>query len=214
MIPVATILGLAAYSSARTPLRELVPFMPIALSLLLLLTSYSLPRFSSNGEGYIPLHQEISLEDGPSEPTYGSNIATSWPRRQSGATHGSGDEVPLVPDMCGQCDLQFAHMSRSTSRLSQLRSLHESSIDLNEPLSQLTPQLVSRWATLVPNALQGGSEFQTIGMFTGSTYHCRGCHGGFEGPSTSSTDCAQCPSASARSESPLLEQVPHSPSGP
>lgn len=210
MIPIATLLGLVAYSSARTPLTELVPWMPIAFSLLLLLTSYSLPRFCSNFDDYIPLHQQTSLEDGPSQSRYGSSVATLGSGRQTCSTHGSRDGPPPLADWPERClrEYQVAHMSRSTTHMSQLPSVHESDIDLNESMSLPTPQRVSQWTTLLPNTAQPGPELQAAGMPPTSTYLSR------DGPSTSSTEDAQCPSTSARSGSPLLEQVPHNHIGP
>ena len=58
----ATFLGLAAYSSARTPLKELVPWLPTALCLFILLTVYFFPKLRNSLRGDHGTH--IDLEDG------------------------------------------------------------------------------------------------------------------------------------------------------
>lgn len=60
----ATFLGLAAYSSARTPLKELVPWLPIALCLFILLTVFFFPkvrRIFNGGGGDEP---QFAMEEG------------------------------------------------------------------------------------------------------------------------------------------------------
>ena len=221
MIPMATFLGLAAYSSAHTPLRELVPWMPVGLSTLLLLTAYSLPRFWPNFEGYAPVDRQISLEDGLFQPPVGSNEAildSSQAFESPRSDHGSSSRIALCEQ--GSRELQVSHMSRSTSPSSRLLSVHDSDIDLDEP----TPYPFAQWvsyptARILRNLPQtvSQSESQVTGIPMVSIRSCRDCpandeasHSGNDQRSQRSSSpgsqAGQCDSTSARSEMALLGQ--------
>jgi hypothetical protein len=57
-----TFFGLAAYSSARTPLKELIPWLPTALCLFILLTVYFFPKLRQSLRG--DNGTQIAMEEG------------------------------------------------------------------------------------------------------------------------------------------------------
>jgi hypothetical protein len=68
----AAFLGLAAYSSARTSLKELVPWLPLALCLFVLLTVYFFPRLRQSLSGNN--EEQISMEEGRTRGFYGTPV--------------------------------------------------------------------------------------------------------------------------------------------
>ncbi|KUJ18550.1 uncharacterized protein LY89DRAFT_732109 [Mollisia scopiformis] len=64
----ATFLGFAAYSSARTPLMDLVPWLPMIVWLFVLLTVYFLPRLRELFAQ--PLDPEDAMEQGRHHPVH------------------------------------------------------------------------------------------------------------------------------------------------
>jgi hypothetical protein len=141
MLPVAALLGLAAYSSARTPLGDLVPWMPMVLSIFLLLTAYTMPRFWTHYQGYSAVgnsDQDVSLEEGRSRQYCGSSRAMSG-HVQTREPYLQREGSPVMgqyrPPWFRQH--QVSHMTRPASRLSRFQSEHDSDIDLHEfPLPQ------------------------------------------------------------------------------
>jgi hypothetical protein len=141
MLPIAALFGLAAFSSARTPLGDLVPWMPMVLSIFLLLTAYTLPRFWTHNQGYSAVgnsDEDVSLEEGRSHQYRGSSRPMSG-YVQTREHYQSREGSPVIgqywPPWFRQH--QVSHMSRPTSGLSGFASEHDSDIDLHElPLSQ------------------------------------------------------------------------------
>ena len=68
----ATFLGLAAYSSARTSLKELVPWLPLALCLFVLLTVYFFPKLKQSLSGNNEVQN--SMEEGRTRGFYGTPV--------------------------------------------------------------------------------------------------------------------------------------------
>lgn len=131
MLPIAALLGLGAYASSRTPLRDLISWIPVILSILLLLTVYSLPLLCSEFGSYSPISQQISLEDGLSELSGRSDEAMPDSIRaseSSGSDHRSSPGSPF----CEQChrEHQISHMYRSASP--PVSSVRGSEIDLDD----------------------------------------------------------------------------------
>jgi hypothetical protein len=209
MVLATALLGLLAYSSARTPLGELVPWIPIALLLLLLLTTYSLPRLWPNFRDYAPVDQEGALEEGLSQLAHGSTVETGG-SVQTCENRENQDESPLVTHCCEQSfqEHQISHMSRSASRLSRFSSVHGSDIDL-EPMSYPLKRWVSpSRAGVFMNVARAfqDHEYPPMGLPAEPTWPCAHCRGADERSSSPGTQRADYSPTSARSGSPLLEQ--------
>lgn len=220
MVPLAALLGLVAYSSARTPLKDLVPWLPIGLLLLLLLTTYSLPLFWPNFEGYVSIERQTSLEDGPSQPPWGS-IEAALGSIQACESCGSDHRSILMTGyrQHGFLEHQISHMSRSTSPLSRFSSVRDSDIDPNEPASYPLCQRISQSTAEIllnpPQTLpQPESQSQSVAIPIRPSRPCLAHRANDERSSDEDnirsfspvTKAVRCSSASARSESPLLEQ--------
>jgi hypothetical protein len=209
VVPAAALLGLAAYSSARTPLRELVPWMPIALSLLLLLTTYSLPRLWPNFKESVNVDQQIALEEGLFRVPRGADEDTIR-SVQTREGYEPRDQFHMETHCCdrGIQEHQVCHMSRSASRVSRFSSLHESDVDLNEPLNYpLTRRVSPSRPSVFKNIDQAfeDAESQSSGLPVRSSWSCRHCRGDEGCSSSQDTQAAHCPSTTT-SGSLLLEQ--------
>jgi hypothetical protein len=209
VVPAAALLGLAAYSSARTPLRELVPWMPLALSLLLLLTTYSLPRLWPNFMESAQVDQQLALEEGLFQLPHGANEDTirSVQIREG---YEPRDQYHMVTRCCDRAiqEHQVCHMSRSASRVSRFSSLHESDVDLNEPLSYpLTRRVSPSRPSVFKNIDQAfeDAESQSSRFPVRSGWSCRHCRGNEGCLSSQDTQAAYWPSTAA-SGALLLEQ--------
>ena len=209
MLPVATLFGLATYSSARTPLKDLVPWMPIVLSLFLLLTAYTLPRFwpRSDYQGYSPINREISLEDGHSQRSRGSSRATPWhvqTRENSRSREGSPIMVQYRPHWCPHWfqEHQVSHMSRPTSRSLRFPSeQRDSDIDLSEhPLTGQESPSTEDILFSLPQA-----EFPSADLPLGSVWSSRDMNGEEDRSSSADSQAVHYTSTPGRLESPLHE---------
>lgn len=211
MVLATTLLGLLAYASARTPLRELVPWIPIALLLLLLLTTYSLPRLWPRLNNYAPVDQEGALEEGLSQLAHGSAVETGG-SVQTRESRENRDEFPLalVTHCCAQNfqEHQISHMSRSASRLSRFSSAHGSDIDLEPASYQMKRWVSPSRAGVFMNVARAfeDHEYPPMGLPVGSTWPCAHCRSTDERSCSPDSQRADYSPTSARSGSPLLEQ--------
>jgi hypothetical protein len=135
-----TFLGLAAYSSARTSLEELVPWLPTALCLFVLLTVYFIPKLRQTLNG--DYGNQIAMEEGCSPGFYGTPVEPGSVRSQmSIRTRQQSPEVErwLTQDTshmgCG--------IGRPASRNSGRQSIRDSDIDLDDT-SSVTRIVVQR----------------------------------------------------------------------
>lgn len=122
-LAIATLLGLAAYSSARTPLRDMVSWIPLFICLLVLLTVFFLPRLYQTLQGADP---NISMEEGHAGfilDHFGEPMETT--SRRGSHRGGRLRETHFR-------ELDISNMGRPTSRLSNALSIHESDIDLQD----------------------------------------------------------------------------------
>ena len=121
----ATFLGLAAYSSARTSLKELVPWLPTSLCLFVLLTVYFIPtiREALNTEETT----QISMEEGR------SFIFPATPV-EPGSVQSEGETMSRQQslDMQRWLSYDISFMGRPESLYSGGQSSPESNIDLEE----------------------------------------------------------------------------------
>ena len=129
-IPIATLFGLAAYSSARTPLYDLVPWIPMALCLFLMVTAYSLPYFLPRF-GITPtdraMHNQIALEDGLRY--LDEDLEVEPGSIQAMESLPEQEESPMLARFD---EHEISNMSRSESRLSRFTSHSDSDIDLED----------------------------------------------------------------------------------
>lgn len=134
----ATFLGFAAYSSARTTLKELVPWLPLALALFVLLTVYFFPKlrqlFSRDSETL------IAMEEGQGYPLYGTPV-------EPGSVQSDEDirsrQRSLEVDRWLEYDISHVGgIGRPASRHSGRLSTRESDIDLDD--SQSVARLVAQ----------------------------------------------------------------------
>ncbi|KAH8814937.1 hypothetical protein F5884DRAFT_746514 [Xylogone sp. PMI_703] len=125
-LAVAAVLGIGAYSSARTTLKELVPWMPIIICLFLLLTVSFGPLIKS----FITRDDDdenATLEEGTRYPLNTVPRPLGSPPR----SHRSGNEPsPLANYLM---DHEVSHMTRSEWRFPN-RSQHSSDINLSDEL--------------------------------------------------------------------------------
>jgi hypothetical protein len=134
----ATFLGLAAYSSARTSLKELVPWLPPALCLFVLLTVYFFPKLrqTSSGNNGTP----NAMEEGRSFGFYGTPVEPG--SVQSDEDNRSHQWNPEVNRWLGHDTSYAGGIGRPASRQSGLLSNRGSDIDLDD--SQSVPRLSSQ----------------------------------------------------------------------
>jgi hypothetical protein len=149
VLPIASLLGLGAYASSRTPLSDLIPWIPVILSILLLLTVYSLPLLWLEYGSYLPISQQISLEDGLSELSGRSDEAMLDSTRTSDNS-GTDHRSSRGSLFCEQChrEHQVSHMTRSTSP--PISSVRGSEIDLDGSTLDPLIALVSHGPTDPP----------------------------------------------------------------
>lgn len=213
MLPISTLFGLATYSSARTPLRDLVPWMPIVLSLFLLLTTYTLPRFwpGPDYQGYSPIDRESSLEEGHSQQSRRSSRSASRhdPARENYESH---EGFPIMTQYRPQWfpqwfrEHQVSHMSRPTSRSSRFPTEErDSDIDLHEyPLPGRESPSIQE-LLFNPGQPLAQQEFQSTDLPRESAWRSPASYGEEDRSSSADSHIAQCNSTPGRSESPSPE---------
>jgi hypothetical protein len=123
-----TFLGLAAYSSARTPLKELVPWLPTALCLFILLTVYFFPKLRQSLRGGNGI--QIAMEEGRPFGYHGTPV-------EPGSIQSEEDirsrYHSLEVNRWLEYDTAYAGgMGRPASRHSAGLSTRESDIDLED----------------------------------------------------------------------------------
>lgn len=145
----ATFLGLAAYSSARTPLPELIPWMPLVVWSFVMLTVYFLPKAHRFFTRPILINPEHAMEEGRYDfPRFPAEAVHSYPDLRSHSGGGSLEMMTLLDhaltgiDPYSACGLLDGHSS------------HESDIDLQEQ-----PEAVAV-------ALRRGVRIARAGYFT------------------------------------------------
>ena len=133
----ATLLGIAAYSSARTSLTELVPWLPLALCLFLLLTVYLFPKLGDS----LRVDNEVqnAMEEGLSSGFYGTPVEPGsvqleeWiPSRQ------------WSPEINNWIEHNLSHVGGRDDQPapSETMSTRESDVDLDE--GQTVPRLFTQ----------------------------------------------------------------------
>ncbi|KAG4432751.1 hypothetical protein IFR05_011756 [Cadophora sp. M221] len=126
----AAVFGIAAISSARSSLKELTPWIPIALCLLNLLTAFSLPRLYQAFKDPGPeeaMEAMEAMEEGRANELRGP-IGVAIPVRLDEGYRPM--ETSLEMDQL--LILNISKMGRPESRLSRGFSVHDSDIDLND----------------------------------------------------------------------------------
>lgn len=138
----AALLGLAAFSSSHTPLKESIPFIPIWLTALLLITTYSLPRLWTYVHAISPIDPQDSLEGGQLHPHDGPNGAAINSPLASESSRSNPDASSTATLSHGfSQDHETSHMLRSLSLSSGSSRVPGSQIDFNDIL----PTPVAQW---------------------------------------------------------------------
>ncbi|CZR50191.1 uncharacterized protein PAC_00063 [Phialocephala subalpina] len=146
----ATFLGLAAYSSARTPLPELIPWMPLVVWSFVMLTVYFLPKVHGFFVRPILINPENAMEEGRYEfPRFPAEAVHSYPDLRIHSGGGNLEMMTLLDHALTGIDPYPA------CGLMDGLSSHESDIDLQEQ-----PE-----AVVV--ALRRGVSIARAGFFTG-----------------------------------------------
>ncbi|RFU32444.1 hypothetical protein B7463_g3863, partial [Scytalidium lignicola] len=161
-LAVVAVLGIVAFSSARTSLKELVPWMPAIVSLFLFLTVYFGPILKAFISGDNP-DEDMTLEEGSYYSLNGEPGSLRSLNNSIVPRNGSFS----VANQWLQHDI--SHMSRSEFSFPD-HSPHSSDIDLNEGLASciVTAQ---RMASPIRAAFQSGAIPQSPPPFGNPDSH-------------------------------------------